>query len=375
MNTNEKKRVLIAMSGGVDSSVAAHLLKEQGFEVIGVTFQLYDYSRVNREAGKGGCCSLEDVHDARRVALQLGIKHYLFDTRERFQKRVIDYFTKAYQAGKTPNPCVACNTFIKFDELEFYANEVGADYFATGHYVKVIREEGGRVLLSPAKDAQKDQSYFLYGVSQEKLQRCLFPVGDYSKDEIRHIAESLNLAVSQKPDSMEVCFIPNNDYRSFLKNESGISDEPGKFVSESGKTLGDHPGIHHFTIGQKKGLSQWGFHHHYVIRIEPETRTVVLGEDRSLLSEGVSFEITQLHCEPSEIPEKLFVKIRSRASQVEARIHEISGSTMTLEFTEPQRAVTPGQFAVLYHENKVLGGGPILKPVASLRSHEPSQCA
>ena len=374
MNANGR-RVLIAMSGGVDSSVAAHLLKEQGYDVIGVTFQLYDYSRVNREAGKGGCCSLEDVHDARRVANQLGIKHYLFDTRERFQKRVIDYFTKAYKAGQTPNPCVACNTFIKFDELEFYANEVGADFFATGHYVRLIKENSGRVLLSPAKDPLKDQSYFLYGVSQEKLQRSLFPVGDYSKEQIREIARSLNLAVSQKPDSMEVCFIPNNDYRSFLKNEAGISDEPGHFVSEAGKVLGEHPGIHHFTIGQKKGLATYGFHHHYVIRIEPAARQVILGEDKSLLSEGVTFELAQLHCDHTELPERLFVKIRSRAPQVEARIHSCTGSQMTLEFVEPQRAVTPGQFAVLYHENKVLGGGPILRPVASLNSHESSQCA
>jgi len=369
------KKVLVAMSGGVDSSVAAHLLKEQGFEVIGVTFQLYDYSRVNRQEGKGGCCSLEDVHDARRVALQLGIKHYLFDTRERFQKRVIDYFTTSYKAGRTPNPCVACNTFIKFDELEFYANEVGADFFATGHYVRLIREGSGNVFLSPAKDDSKDQSYFLYGVSQEKLRRCLFPVGDYSKDEIRQIAEGLNLAVSQKPDSMEVCFIPNNDYRTFLKNEAGISDEPGQFVSEDGKVLGDHPGIHHFTVGQRKGLAAYGFHHHYVVRLEPSSRQVVLGIEKSLLSEGVVFEITQLHCDPCELPEQVSVKIRSRAVPTAARVLEKTSSAMTLEFLEPQRAVTPGQFAVIYHENKVLGGGPILRPVASLKSHESSRVA
>jgi tRNA-specific 2-thiouridylase len=355
------KRVIVAMSGGVDSSVAAALLKEQGYDVVGITFQLYDYSRQNRSGGKGGCCSLEDVTDARLVCQRLGIKHYLVDSRERFQKRVVDYFSQSYKQGRTPNPCVACNTFIKFDELEFYADSVNADFFATGHYVR-MKEEDGIYYLQAARDLQKDQSYFLMGVSQQKLSKAMFPLGEFTKDEIRAMAERYQLEVSQKPDSMEVCFVPNNDYRSFLKNEAGLSDEPGNFVDSSGVVLGQHPGLHHFTIGQRKGLAAYGFHDHYVVRMNPATRDVVLGKASDIFAQGLVFEATELHgaVEGDEVN----VKIRSRAPMVKAKMIQEGEKTFRLQFDEPQRAVTPGQFAVIYRDDRVLGGGPILRAVA-----------
>jgi len=356
-----KTRVLVAMSGGVDSSVAAYLLQQQGYDVIGITFQLYDYSRTNRADGKGGCCSLEDVNDARSVCLKLGIKHFLFDSRERFQKRVVDYFSESYKKGRTPNPCVACNTFIKFDELEYYAQEVNAEKFATGHYAKVVKTNG-RPYIAAADDPKKDQSYFLLGVTEEKLNKLLLPLGDYTKAQIREIATSLNLPVSQKPDSQEVCFIPDNDYRRFLKQEAGLTDEAGDIVDESGNILGKHSGIHHFTVGQKKGLHALGLPHYTVLRMDADKRQVVVGFDQSLFSEGLVFEGEAPRADTELVD--LSVKIRSRATHVSARWIKSEGNRHTLRFEEPQRAVTPGQFAVLYQEKRVIGGGPILQPVS-----------
>lgn len=352
------------MSGGVDSSVAAALLQEQGYEVIGITFQLYDYSRINRKAGKGSCCSIEDVTDARSVCQKLGIKHYLMDSRERFQKRVVNYFTESYKAGKTPNPCVACNTFIKFDELAEYTGITGAQKFATGHYARLV-QEGDQYYVAAAKDLSKDQSYFLMGVSQERLKACIFPLGNFTKDEIRAKAESLGLQVSNKPDSQEVCFIPNNNYRDFLKNEGGLSDDPGRVVTEEGEVLANHPGIHYFTVGQKKGLGPLGLHHYVVVRTDPTTKEVVVGVDRSLFSEGLIFESVQSSAALASSGGEIRVKIRSRSAFIPAKIMGLGAEGVTLKFDEPQRAVTPGQFAVVYKENKVLGGGPILRPVAT----------
>lgn len=357
-----KERVIVAMSGGVDSSVAAALLQGQGYEVIGITFQLYDYSRINRAEGKGGCCSLEDVADARAVCQALGIRHYLFDSRERFKARVVDYFTKSYQQGRTPNPCVACNTFIKFDELEHYANEVGAQFFATGHYAQ-IEKVNDRYFVKAAVDPQKDQSYFLMGVQQSKLSRCLFPCGAYTKEEIRRIAADLRLPVSAKPDSQEVCFIPDNNYRRFLKTEAKVADTPGKILNEAGQVLGTHHGVHHFTVGQKKGLADFNLHHLYVIRIDAENQNVIVGSVDSLLAQGLLLE-THDQSEAEILKDRpLRIKIRSRAGLVAARIQNVDGNLVTVAFDEPQRAVTPGQFAVLYEDDRVVAGGPIIRPL------------
>lgn len=364
-NSESKGRVLVAMSGGVDSSVAALILKNQGYEVIGVTFQLYDYARQNRKEGKGGCCSVEDVIDAKHVCSKLGIRHYLFDSRERFQKRVVDYFAESYKQGRTPNPCVACNTFIKFDELEFYANSVDADYFATGHYVRIAHEEN-RSYLERAEDPDKDQSYFLLGVQQERLQKALFPVGDFSKTEIREMAEKAGLPVSSKPDSMEVCFVPENNYRKFLEDTYQMQDDPGDLIDlETGRVLGRHRGIHHFTIGQRKMLGAYGLNDHYVIRIDPETKQVIVGIDRSLFSDGLAFDPVHFKDCGAFLGKELTVKIRSRSAFLKVKIDSIGSKEVLARFEEPQKSVTPGQFAVFYEGNRLVGGGPIVRPVAN----------
>jgi tRNA-specific 2-thiouridylase len=364
MFPEKKSRILVAMSGGVDSSVCAQLLKEQGHEVIGVTFQLYDYSRTNRKEGKGGCCSIEDVGDARHVCDKIGIRHYLFDTRETFKKRILDYFVESYKEGKTPNPCVACNTFIKFDELDYYAKSVDADYFATGHYAKLIRKDG-KVIIERARDDAKDQSYFLMGVDKKKLEKCLFPLGDYTKDEIRKMALDAELPVSEKPDSQEICFVPGNDYREFLKKEGKIEDKPGDIIDQEGKVLGQHKGLHHFTIGQRRGLGAYGLEAHYVVRFEKEENQVVVGADKALFSPGLLLDGSHFEGAEELLGEPLEVKIRSRSAFLPVHLVSVEEGKILAQFDEPQRAVTPGQFAVFYQRNQVVGGGPILQPVAN----------
>ncbi|MDB5038781.1 MAG: tRNA-specific 2-thiouridylase MnmA [Bacteriovoracaceae bacterium] len=359
-----KERVLVAMSGGVDSSVAAYLLKKEGYDVVGVTFQLYDYSRLNRKEGKGGCCSLEDVDDAKHVCEKLGIQHYLFDSRERFKERVLDYFASSYKAGQTPNPCVACNTFIKFDELAHYAKAVDAKFYATGHYAQ-IRREDGKVYLEAAVDASKDQSYFLMGVDPEKLKHVLFPVGGYTKDQIRALAIEANLPVCDKPDSMEICFVSENNYRKFLEEEYKLSDNPGNIINEAREVIGKHKGVHHFTVGQRKGLPSYGLDSHYVLEINAETKEVMVGVDRSLFSEGLAFDGKNFLGFDEFVNRSLKVKIRSRSPMIDVKLVPSKGPALLARFETPQRAVTPGQFAVFYDGKRVVGGGPILKPVAN----------
>ncbi|PIR23619.1 MAG: tRNA 2-thiouridine(34) synthase MnmA [Deltaproteobacteria bacterium CG11_big_fil_rev_8_21_14_0_20_45_16] len=372
LNSNAK-RVLVAMSGGVDSSVAAYLLKKQGYEVIGITFQLYDFSRQNRKEGKGGCCSIEDVDDAKLVADRLGIKHYLINSREDFRKKVVDYFVSSYKRGLTPNPCVACNTFIKFDELEDQARILGIDYLATGHYARLKWDvTDGCYRIYRAGDDAKDQSYFLMGLDPAKFSKVLFPCGDYRKEEIRAFATEAGLCTNKKKESMEICFVPNNDYKSFLRQKAEVSSQDGDIVDERGNIVGRHSGIHNFTVGQRKGFGSLGLEAHYVVRLDAKKNQVVVGQESNLYSKGLIFEPSHFSAQDLEryFGKTLFVKIRSRSDFIPVRIVGVEKGGVFAEFEELQRAVTPGQFAVFYEEQKLIGGGTILEALPEMRSEQ-----
>ncbi|MGY3803168.1 tRNA 2-thiouridine(34) synthase MnmA [Pigmentibacter ruber] len=360
-----KKRVLVAMSGGVDSSVAAALLVEKGYDVIGVTMQLWDYSQNETSCDPNSkfdtCCSLDDVADARMVAHKLGIPFYVFDYQDDFKENVVDYFTDEYLKGRTPNPCVACNTFLKFDHLLDRAQRLGCDYVATGHYAKIVYDESyGQYKLLKGLDSHKDQSYFLYSMTQERLAKVLFPLGELTKPEVRVIAEKYGLINASKKESMEICFIPNNDYAKFIANRVQESDLiKGSIKHEDGQILSEHDGIHQFTVGQRKGLKISYPNPLYVTRIDSETGTVFVGEEKYLYRSGFSFK--KFHSIRNIRNESQFeVKIRYRSSPCSAII-DMSSDKVTLKFLSPQKSVTPGQIAVLYKDNEVLGGGFIDK--------------
>lgn len=345
------KSVIIGMSGGVDSSVAAALLKEQGYRVIGVTMKLW-----NGEQAEGGCCSLSAVHDARRVADKLGIPFYVMDFQREFNEFVISDFIRAYKAGKTPNPCIACNRYIKFDALLAKARAIGADYVATGHYAKIHRQNGRFLLCRPA-DRHKDQTYFLYSMTQQQLAHTLMPLHGVTKEQTRAIAEELGLAVAKKPDSQEICFVPDGNYARFIEDADGAAPA-GDFVDASGAVLGSHKGLLHYTIGQRKGLGAFN-RPVYVTALDAGTNTVTLGENTDLMRRIL------YACDPNFIaverldgPLRCTAKIRYNAPEA-ACIVTPSEDGFTVEFDEPQRAVTPGQAVVLYQNEIVIGGGMI----------------
>ncbi len=348
------KTVVVGMSGGVDSSVAAYLLKQQGYNVIGVTMHLFDILENN------ACCGIEGTRDAGRVADALGIPFYVMDFKEVFSENVISYFAEEYKRGRTPNPCIACNRYVKWEALLAKSRSIGADYLATGHYARVKHLPNGRWAICRSATAAKDQTYALYSLTQEQLAHTLMPVGEYEKEKIRDIAKELGLPVANKPDSQEICFVQDGDYAGYVERFFGQREETGNFVSVDGEVLGQHKGISHYTIGQRKGLGISFGRPMYVIRICPDTREVVLGEEKLLWT--TTLTATDINCMGlSEFTkgDRIVSKIRYSHKGELCRIVEVTENSIKVEFERPVRAITPGQAAVFYKDDIVLGGGII----------------
>lgn len=357
----EKKKVVVGMSGGVDSSVAAYLLKEQGYDVIGVTMQIWqDEDRAIQEEN-GGCCGLSAVDDARRVASELEIPYYVMNFKKEFKRDVIDYFIEEYRQGRTPNPCIACNRYVKWESLLKRSMEIGADYIATGHYARIVKLENGRYTLMRSATIAKDQTYALYNLTQEQLSHTLMPVGEYSKEEVRKIAEKINLQVANKPDSQDICFVPDGDYAGFIEESTGEKIQPGNFVDMEGNILGQHKGIIHYTVGQRKGLGLALGKPVFVIEIRPETNEVVIGDREDSLSYTVrANQVNFMSVENIEGEIRVFAKIRYNHKGAWCTVKKTGADEILCTFDEPQRAITPGQAVVLYDGDYVLGGGTII---------------
>ena len=390
------KTVVVGMSGGVDSSVAAYLLKEQGYNVVGVTMQIWQEEEAYSTPEDGGCCGLSAVEDARRVADELGIPFYVMNFRDEFRHHVIDYFIDEYFRGRTPNPCIACNRYVKWESLLKRSLSIGADYIATGHYARIEKLENGRYTIRRSATLEKDQTYALYNLSQEQLAKTLMPCGDYSKEEIREMAERIGLPIANKPDSQDICFVPDGDYASFIKNEidlrtlnlndgepvrenaceeneknsftsEGTSKneykrkmESGNFVTRKGDIVGEHKGIVHYTVGQRKGLGLSMGHPVFVLEIRPETNEVVIGTyEESLVDTLVADQINFMSISDLTKPGRVLAKIRYNHPGAWCTVEKTGVDEITCRFEEPQRAVTPGQAVVLYDGDYVLGGGTI----------------
>ncbi|MBQ7535463.1 MAG: tRNA 2-thiouridine(34) synthase MnmA [Stomatobaculum sp.] len=352
-------KALVAMSGGVDSSVAALLTKEKGLEVIGCTMKLYSNEEIAAPEGKT-CCSLDDAEDARSVARRLEIPFYVFNYQDAFREQVISPFVKSYEAGRTPNPCIDCNRCLKFGALYRRAEELGCERIVTGHYVR-ITEENGAFHLRKGADASKDQSYVLYMLTQEQLSHTLFPLGEFQKNEARRLAEEHGLVTARKKESQDICFVPDGDYASAIRRFSGEESRPGDFVDLYGQVLGRHKGIIHYTLGQRRGLGISAASPLYVVRIDPASNTVVLGSNEDLFTREL--EVPGFHWIAGKAPGKEVrcrVKVRYRHTEQPAVVQVLEGNKVRIVFDEPQRAITPGQSAVAYDGDEVLGGGVIL---------------
>ena len=351
-----KKRIVVAMSGGVDSSVTAALLKDRGFEIIGITMQIQEHS-----FDWGGCCGLTSIEDAKRVANRLKIPHYVLNFRDIFREKVIANFCEEYKEGRTPNPCIRCNQYIKFDALIKKAKELGADYMATGHYARIeFDSQKGRYLLKKGIDTKKDQSYFLYVLTQKQLKHTLMPLGSFTKDRVREIAKEKNLSVANKPESQEICFIPDNNYGEFVKKCIPEETKPGPIINKKGKVIGEHRGIIFYTIGQRKGMGIADKNPLYVIAIDKKNNTIKAGKKKELYTdELIASNVNFINIEKLQTHIRVEAKIRYLHQPSLAMVIPLNEDKVKVKFDSPQLAVTPGQAVVFYNEEEVIGGGTI----------------
>jgi tRNA-specific 2-thiouridylase len=366
---SQTKTIAVAMSGGVDSSTVAAMLRAEGHNVVGLTMQLWNQRRLAGHVGmpesvQGRCCSLDDVYDARRVAETIGIPYYVVNHEERFERDVVRPFVEQYLSGRTPIPCSLCNNHLKFDQLLIVAQQIGADALATGHYARVEFDDRlGRWLLKRPTDRSKDQTYFLFGLTQAQLSRTLFPLGGMMKPAVRQLAEQHGLALAQKPDSQEICFVPGGDYKKFLdaylaEQGESLPDTAGELVTTDGAVVGEHGGIHNFTVGQRKGLGVATGSPLYVIQIKGDAHQVVVGSQEELYSSRLRVQRTNLiSVEELREPMRVTVKIRHRHEGAPALIEKSGDDGIMISFDQPQRGVTPGQAAVFYADDVVVGGG------------------
>src|SRR2546422_7132547 len=367
-----KTTIAVAMSGGVDSSTVAAMLRAEGHNVIGLTMQLWNQRRLAGHPGmpesvQGRCCSLDDVYDARRVAETIGIPYYVVNHEDRFERDVVRPFVQEHLSGRTPIPCSLCNNHLKFDQLLIVARQIGADRVATGHYALVtFNEETGRWLLKRPADKSKDQTYFLFGLTQDQLSRTMFPLGGMIKPEVRELARRHGLALAEKPDSQEICFVPGGDYKNFLdayltEQGAALPDTAGELVTADGQVIGEHGGIHNFTVGQRKGLGVATGSPLYVIQIKGDTRQVVVGNQGGLYSRTLrAHRVNLIAVEDLREPMRVSVKIRHRHEPAPALIEKSGTDEVLVTFHHPQRAITPGQAAVFYDDDVVVGGGWIV---------------
>ena len=360
----KKKKVVVGMSGGVDSSVAAWLLKNQGYDVIGVTMQIWQDEEEAAMEEHGGCCGLSAVDDARRVAAALDIPYYVMNFKKEFKENVIDYFIDDYLHGRTPNPCIACNRYVKWESLLKRSLDIGAEYIATGHYARVEKLSNGRYAIRNSATAAKDQTYALYNLTQDQLSKTLMPVGEYTKDQIRAMADEIGLLVAHKPDSQDICFVTSGSYTDFIRHYTGKEYPEGDFVDRKGNVLGRHKGIINYTIGQRKGLGLALAKPMYVYGIDKEKNQVILTDEADLFSsELIADDLNLISVPKIEGKMRVKAKVRYRHTEQPATVEQLDEKRIHVIFDEPQRAITKGQAVVLYDGDVVVGGATICDTV------------